>query len=296
VVPRSRCRADTGDDPAANRQEACLCLLHPVGGAAGIVGTTRQNRTFTGRPGPSPPSTEETSDYILARPRPGCWSGRPPLGAPDDQSPCHAGPWRPLVRELSARFNGSKGAKGASPRPKVSREHVVNVPGAGLVHWSAGASFTTVTGLIGPRRGGTAAVGRLPAVRAVPRVPTEQSARLPPAGSDGPWGRRPRGRLGGRLAETTGCPARAGCEHRKSTGLTGSSRGEVLDLIRAEFPSLVAPSAAEGYPYLRARGRPTRGQPRRTPRLHVEDCDAADSAVSIESALLRPPGWRPSGV
>jgi len=223
VVPRSAVQADTG---MILRTDKSVLFFIPWG-ERWIVGTT--DTDFTGDRA-EPAATEEDVDYILAAAN--RVLVRPLLRA--DVIAVYAG-LRPLA-EAVGEVNGSKGAKGAKPTTKVSREHVVDVPVPGLAS-IAGGKFTTYR--LMARDVVDAAVADFD--RSVPSSVTEQ---LPLLGADGLVGVRAGA---GRLAEDCRV-SRAAVEHLIDR--YGTLAGEVLDLIRAD-PGLAQP-LADGYPYLRA--------------------------------------------
>jgi glycerol-3-phosphate dehydrogenase len=252
VVPRSAVSADTG---MILRTDKSVLFFIPWG-EHWIVGTT--DTDFTGDRA-EPAATEEDVDYILA-------AANRVLVHPllrTDVIAVYAG-LRPLV-ETVAEVNGSKGAKGAKPTTKVSREHVVDVPVPGLAS-IAGGKFTTYR--LMARDVVDAAVADFD--REVPSSVTEQ---LPLLGADGLVGVRAGA---GRLAEDCRV-SRAAVEHLIDR--YGTLAGEVLDLIRAD-PGLAQP-LADGYPYLRAE---VAYAVTHENALHVDDVLMRRMRLSIESA------------
>ena len=252
VVPRSAVRADTG---MILRTEKSVLFFIPWG-EHWIVGTT--DTDFTGDRA-EPAATEEDVDYILAAAN--RVLVRPLLRA--DVIAVYAG-LRPLVEPVG-EVNGSKGAKGAKPTTKVSREHVVDVPVPGLVS-IAGGKFTTYR--LMARDVVDAAVADFD--RSVPSSVTEQ---LPLLGADGLVGVRAGA---GRLAEDCRV-SRAAVEHLIDR--YGTLAGEVLDLIRAD-PGLAQP-LADGHPYLRAE---VAYAVTHENALHVDDVLMRRMRLFIESA------------
>ena len=252
VVPRSAVRADTG---MILRTDKSVLFFIPWG-EHWIVGTT--DTDFTGDRA-EPAATEEDVDYILAAAN--RVLVRPLLRA--DVIAVYAG-LRPLV-EAVGEVNGSKGAKGAKPTTKVSREHVVDVPVPGLVS-IAGGKFTTYR--LMARDVVDAAVADFD--RSVPSSVTEQ---LPLLGADGLVGVRAGA---GRLAEDCRV-SRAAVEHLIDR--YGTLAGEVLDLIRAD-PGLAQP-LADGHPYLRAE---VAYAVTHENALHVDDVLMRRMRLFIESA------------
>ena len=252
VVPRSAVRADTG---MILRTEKSVLFFIPWG-ERWIVGTT--DTDFTGDRA-EPAATEEDVDYILAAAN--RVLVRPLLRA--DVIAVYAG-LRPLV-EAVGEVNGSKGAKGAKPTTKVSREHVVDVPVPGLAS-IAGGKFTTYR--LMARDVVDAAVADFD--REVPSSVTEQ---LPLLGADGLVGVRAGA---GRLAEDYRV-SRAAVEHLIDR--YGTLAGEVLDLIRAD-PGLAQP-LADGHPYLRAE---VAYAVTHENALHVDDVLMRRMRLFIESA------------
>ena len=241
-----------------------------------IVGTT--DTDFTGDRA-EPAATEEDVDYILAAAN--RVLVRPLTRA--DVIAVYAG-LRPLV-EAVGEVNGSKGAKGAKPTTKVSREHVVDVPVPGLAS-IAGGKFTTYR--LMARDVVDAAVADFD--REVPSSVTDQ---LPLLGADGLAAVQAGA---GRLAEDYRVPC-AVVEHL--LGRYGTLAGEVLDLIAAD-PGLAQP-LADGHPYLRAE---IVYAVTHEDALHVEDVlmrrirlfiESADSGIGVaaEVALImgRLLGW-----
>ena len=260
VVPRSAVRADTG---MILRTEKSVLFFIPWG-EHWIVGTT--DTDFTGDRA-EPAATEEDVDYILAAAN--RVLVRPLLRA--DVIAVYAG-LRPLVEPVG-EVNGSKGAKGAKPTTKVSREHVVDVPVPGLVS-IAGGKFTTYR--LMARDVVDAAVADFD--RSVPSSVTEQ---LPLLGADGLVGVRAGA---GRLAEDCRV-SRAAVEHLIDR--YGTLAGEVLDLIRAD-PGLAQP-LADGHPYLRAE---VAYAVTHENALHVDDVLMRRMRLFIESADSGT-GWQP---
>ncbi len=272
VVPRSAVSADTGMILRADKS----VLFFIPWGEHWIVGTT--DTDFTGDRA-EPGVDAEDVDYILAAAN--RVLVRPLTRA--DVIAVYAG-LRPLV-EAVGEVNGSKGAKGAKPTTKVSREHVVDVPVPGLAS-IAGGKFTTYR--LMARDVVDAAVADFD--REVPSSVTEQ---LPLLGADGLVGVRAGA---GRLAEDYRV-SRAAVEHLIDR--YGTLAGEVLDLIAAD-PGLAQP-LADGYPYLRAE---VVYAVTHEDALHVEDVlmrrirlfiESADSGIGVaaEVALImgRLLGW-----
>ncbi len=270
VVPRSAVQADTGMILRADKS----VLFFIPWGERWIVGTT--DTDFTGDRA-EPAATEEDVDYILTAAN--RVLDRPLIRA--DVIAVYAG-LRPLVEAVG---EGSKGAKGAKPTTKVSREHVVDVPVPGLVS-VAGGKFTTYR--LMARDVVDAAVADFD--REVPSSVTDQ---LPLLGADGLAAVQAGA---GRLAEDYRVPC-AVVEHL--LGRYGTLAGEVLDLIAAD-PGLAQP-LADGHPYLRAE---IVYAVTHEDALHVEDVlmrrirlfiESADSGIGVaaEVALImgRLLGW-----
>jgi glycerol-3-phosphate dehydrogenase len=272
VVPRSAVQADTG---MIVRTDKSVLFFIPWG-ERWIVGTT--DTDFTGDRA-EPGVGAEDVDYILAAAN--RVLVRPLLRS--DLIAVYAG-LRPLV-EAVGEVNGSKGAKGAKPTTKVSREHVVDVPVPGLAS-IAGGKFTTYR--LMARDVVDAAVADFD--REVPSSVTDQ---LPLLGADGLAAVQAGA---GRLAEDYRVPC-AVVEHLLSR--YGTLAGEVLDLIAAD-PGLAQP-LADGHPYLRAE---IVYAVTREDALHVDDVlmrrirlfiESADSGIGVaaEVALImgRLLGW-----
>jgi len=242
VVPRDAVRSETG---MILKTERSVLFFIPWGDRW-IVGTT--DTDWSGdRAEPAPDRAD--IDYILA-------TANRVLARPlthDDVIAVYAG-LRPLVA-----------ADDGKPTTKLSREHVVDVPMAGLAS-IAGGKFTTYR--IMARDVVDAAVAN--SGREVPGSVTDQTPLL---GADG---LAAAAAGADRLAEDYGV-SRSTVEHLLNR--YGSLAGDVLELIRDDH-ALARPLAA-GHPYLRAE---VAYAVTHEGALHVEDVLVRRVRLFIESA------------
>jgi glycerol-3-phosphate dehydrogenase len=264
VVPREAVRADTG---MILRTDKSVLFFIPWG-ERWIVGTTDTD-WFGEREEPA--ATEEDIDYILA-------AANRVLARPltrSDVIAVYAG-LRPLVAGTE---------NGAKPTTKLSREHVVDVPVAGLAS-IAGGKFTTYR--LMARDVIDAAVAGLDR-----EVPGSVTDRVPLLGADGLAAVQP---AAGRLAEDYGV-SREAVEHL--LGRYGTLAEEVLGLVKAD--SGLARPLAEGHPYLRAEvayavthenALHVEDVLMRRTRLFIESADSGAGAAAEVSAIMgRLLGW-----